>query len=106
MRADDVPLSEKYRDPQTFCLDFDGTFTADVELWSQWVKLAQSRGHRVVCVTGRRESFEARRELERSLPSGVDVFFAYDEPKRQHAERNGISVDVWIDDIPWMITGD
>lgn len=95
----------KQHDPQVFCLDFDNTFTGDVELWSQWAVHAQSRGHRVICITGRRESFEARRELENALPKVVDVFFAYDEPKMDHAGRNGIIVDVWIDDWPDMITG-
>lgn len=94
----------KQFDPQVFCLDFDNTFTADVELWSRWVEHAQQRGHRVICITGRRESFEARRELENALPSGVDVFFAYDEPKMSHADRFGITVDVWIDDWPDLIT--
>ena len=97
-----MPLSIE---PQVFCLGFDNTFTGDVELWSIWVELAQERGHRVVCITGRKESFGSRRELEDALPSGVDVFFAYDQPKMDHADDKGLLIDVWIDDWPSLIVG-
>lgn len=89
----------------TFCLDFDGTFTADVELWTKWIEMAQSRGHRVICITGRRELFENRRELDDALPDNVDIFFSYDMPKMDYAEDAGITVDVWIDDWPSLIVG-
>lgn len=89
--------------PLTIALDFDGTFTADCELWRCFILSAQAAGHRVVCITGRRESFEHRRELERALPHRVDVFFAYDEPKADYAKRNRINVDIWIDDMPEML---
>lgn len=38
----------------TFGLDYDDTFTADPDLWRQFVSDALRRGHAVVCVTGRR----------------------------------------------------
>lgn len=51
-----------------FCLDYDDTFTGDPELWTAWAKLAQERGHKIVCITGRRELFESRKEITEALP--------------------------------------
>jgi len=41
-----------------FGLDFDDTFTADPELWAMFIREAQAKGHRVYCVTARRNSDE------------------------------------------------
>ena len=39
--------------PLVISLDYDRTYTADPGLWDQFIALARSRGHEVVCVTGR-----------------------------------------------------
>lgn len=43
-------------------LDYDHTFTADPDLWRQFISDAQRRGHTVVCVTARREPPDFSRE--------------------------------------------
>jgi len=87
----------------TVAIDFDDTFTADVDTWSEVIRTLQRSGHVVVCVSARREMFSNRRELETSLPEGVAVFLSYDEPKRQFMEKQGYDVNIWIDDIPEAI---
>lgn len=87
----------------TIAVDFDETFTADVDLWTSFILIAQSKGHKVVCITARKESFDSRRELETALPKNVDIYFAYDMAKLNYAEKYGIEVDIWIDDSPYMI---
>lgn len=86
-------------------IDYDDTFTADPDLWHAFIQWATLRGHSVVCITARRKTLENQQELMRELPKGVDAHFSYDEPKADFAKRNGIAVDVWIDDSPGWIVG-
>lgn len=81
-------------------IDFDDTYTADVAFWRGMIQLGQGVGHRFICVSGRRDSFDNRRELQQALPEGVPVILSYDEPKRQCAKRLGFEPDIWIDDHP------
>lgn len=90
--------------PSLIAIDFDDTFTADPTLWSTFIEAAQSRGHKVICITWRRRSFEMTRELEGALPKGVEIHSAYGMPKREYARQNNLSVDIWIDDTPEAIT--
>ena len=82
-------------------LDFDNTFTADPDFWLTFISMCHLRGHTVVVITARRESFENRRELEEA--TGIPVYFAYDVPKKLFAEQNDLWVDIWIDDCPEAI---
>lgn len=86
-------------------IDFDGTWTADPELWSAFCRSAISRGHQVWCVTARvpammDEVFETVGVIlgtHRCLSVGS-------EPKASAFERHtGQRVDVWIDDAPELI---
>jgi len=87
----------------TIAIDFDNTYTADVKMWKSVIEVMQSAGHRVICVSARRNEFSHRRELTESLPDGVDVLLSYGTPKRMFAESHGYQVDIWIDDTPEAI---
>lgn len=80
-------------------LDYDDTFTADVDFWCQVVALGRLRGHRFVCVTARREPPDAEREPHIPMP----VVCAGSDWKDVAAKRAGHVVDVWIDDLPELI---
>lgn len=88
---------------KTIAIDFDDTFTADPELWAEFIGRAQSRGHVVVCVSARRDTFDNRRHVTDALPAGVRVLLAYDCPKCEFAMQHGLRVDIWIDDCPASI---
>lgn len=81
----------------TIALDYDGTFTADAELWQQFIALAKSRGHRVLIVTCRRDTEENVADVK--VPGCAVVFTRLASKQRVCAER-GIKVDVWVDDDP------
>ena len=81
-------------------IDYDDTYTNDPDLWDRFIAVAESKGHIVICVTARRDTFENRREM--TIPVET-ILFAYDCPKRQYAEYKGYHVDVWIDDKPEAI---
>lgn len=87
-------------------IDFDDTFTADLVLWAAMIKLAQSRGHRVYCVTARRES-EEHTELitEAFAEQGVEVPIVFSNlgSKMWTMEQRGVKVDIWIDDAPFAL---
>jgi hypothetical protein len=84
-------------------IDYDDTFTADVDMWGYVIKIFQNSGHRVICVSARQENYGNRHELETALPDRVDVFLSYGDPKSLFVESRGINVDIWIDDFPASI---
>lgn len=89
----------------TLALDFDRTFTSDIEFWRLFVALAAKRGHTVLCVTGRTETPYSRLELlnvfgERTFRLLRDCIFCDHAPKRAVTRQRGYLVDIWIDDLP------
>lgn len=82
-------------------LDHDGTYTADPQLWGEFIASCRTRGHRVICVT-------ARSAVDRAhvvVPKGVPVYFTDRSPKEWYMQKQGVKVDVWIDDNPSSIGG-
>jgi len=93
----------------TIALDFDRTFTGDIDFWRGVVADAVARGHRVLCVTGRTDSAVSRAEIGRVF--GPHVFsqltcciFCNHRPKRPAVRARGYVIDVWIDDLPENIS--
>lgn len=84
----------------TFSLDYDNTFSADSSLWRDFTAAALARGHRVVCVSGRDDMPEHRNALAADLPPGMQIVLCSHRLKRAEALRQGVAVDVWIDDTP------
>lgn len=82
-------------------LDFDGTYTADPALWDSFITAARLRGHEVHLVTMR-----GQREPVR-LGANVDrVHYTDRRAKRPYMQARGLTVQVWIDDMPDFIIGD
>jgi hypothetical protein len=82
-------------------LDYDGTYTADPVLWDAFIEAARRRGHEVHVVTMRSASEPVR------LGAHVDrVHYTDRKAKRAFMDARGLSVQVWIDDMPDFIVGD
>ena len=73
----------------TIAIDFDDTFTADVEVWSLVIQVLQNAGHRVICVWARGDNLGNMRELTLALPKDVDVILSNNEPKKGVAKSRG-----------------
>jgi len=87
-----------------FALDFDGTYTADPDLWTLWAKSAMERGHTVLCITFRRH--DEMQKVHDTLGMTIGVHNCRPTGgsyKKTFAQDNNIKVDVWIDDNPEMI---
>lgn len=81
-------------------LDYDGTYTADPELWNKFIANAVECGHDVFCVTMR----NALTELILFVP--MKVYYTNRQAKMDYCKTNGIKVDIWIDDKPGWIFDD
>jgi hypothetical protein len=80
-------------------LDYDDTFDRDPGFWREVVRLAQSRGHTVFVVTFR----GADKCADIAANLDVEIVASGGRPKREACERAGLSIDVWIDDMPELI---
>ena len=87
----------------TIAIDFDDTYTADTGLWAVFIQKALANGHRVFCVTSRREDEENLRIIDEAFRQqflSVPVVFCNMGSKVWTMEQRGIKVDIWIDDAP------
>lgn len=81
-------------------LDYDRTFTEDPHLWDFFVGMCVHRGHKVFIVTARHK----HEKLELETPRCAPVIFTGRQMKEQHCLKvHGITIDVWIDDMPGLI---
>lgn len=86
------------------CLDYDGTYTEDPDLWDQFIVSALRADHTVICATMRYEDSEGD-VVKRNLASKVSqIYFTDRLAKQAFLERQGVFPDVWIDDSPkWLL---
>lgn len=86
-------------------LDYDGTYTADPELYLEFTKEAILRGHKIYVVTMRYPS-----ELASIDPKLVEVATMViptsRQAKRPFVKSLGIEINIWVDDNPRAVEED
>lgn len=83
-------------------LDYDGTYTADKELWDMFIERARSHGHEVIIATMRYEleGDDVRRDLENKVDG---IYFTSRKAKKISIRQQDRDPDIWIDDNPdWL----
>jgi hypothetical protein len=96
----------------TLALDYDGTFTADPDLWLLFIKAAQERGHQVIVVTMRYKTEQygnptnGFEPMDTRLLDSVDrVIFTDRRAKKLFVTQLCVNIDIWIDDEPkWLFS--
>lgn len=83
-------------------LDYDNTYTDDPVLFGEFIKLAQSRGHIVFVTTAR--NHDNIKDIQNALPE-LEIIASAGGPKRPATNAYGVSIDIWIDDMPEIIPG-
>lgn len=88
-------------------IDYDDTYTKDPDLWLAFIEKAQARGHKVILVTMRdnAEAGPSWGPIDERLLFVVDhVYYTDLVAKKRHLANLGITVDIWIDDMPeWVV---
>lgn len=103
-----LPLTKRRPEELGFCIqmniaiDYDNTYTADPEGWTEFIKMMKARGHEVICVTAR-DDLVMGEPVRRDLGGLIPIVFAAGEWKQVAAERRGWKINVWIDDMPQTI---
>lgn len=85
----------------TIAIDYDKTWTAAPIMWGLIADLIRSRGHDLICVTGR--AFWSSDMNNAPLRKWMPVVYAAGEFKERAALKEGYKVDIWIDDMPGTI---
>ena len=96
-------MNQKSETPLVLAIDFDDTFTADPELWAVFIRLAIHKGHRVYCVTARRNSDENIDLLNDTFAEhdlDIPIVFSNLGSKMWTMEQRNVKVNIWIDDAP------
>jgi hypothetical protein len=87
-----------------FGIDFDDTITAAPEQFARFIADLIASGHRVLCITARRDTEENREIIyeyfDRHQVPEIPVIFANLTSKLRTMEQRGTKVDIWIDDAP------
>lgn len=58
----------------------------------------QIRGHRVICVTARKDNEENRKDIGGLMK--IPVYFTGGVSKIRFAKENNLRINIWIDDNP------
>ena len=85
----------------TISIDYDKTWSADPSLWRKFYYDAKDRGHRVIVATNRKEWSD---DMKRgAIPDDCSIYFCGGEFKETALLKLGVSVNVWIDDMPGTV---
>lgn len=103
LSADAFSALSEWKLNMLIAIDFDETLTADADLWRNFICTAREIGHRIICVTARRDTDDNRATVDNWMHEhGIDLYTYYTSlaSKIDHMAKIGLTVDIWIDDDP------
>ncbi len=84
-------------------IDYDGTWSADPDLFGIFARRAVVRGHIVIMITQRGPEHRVPEMDAIEAVLSHPIIFASGKTKVHAAMEAGFVVDVWIDDNPWAM---
>jgi hypothetical protein len=87
-------------------LDYDETYTADKDLWDEFISQSVHRGHEVVLATYRHPVHDYNTDFDHLKNMAIKCYFTDGKAKKQFLEDLGVTVNVWIDDRPKTVYED
>lgn len=82
-------------------VDYDETYTADPDLWYEFMSSARDRGHHVFICTYRDDRFDVDETLAFLDQDDFQIVYTRGVAKKWWCEQFGPGkVDIWIDDKP------
>lgn len=84
----------------TIAFDIDGTWSRAPEMWIDVANMMARYGHRPIIVTGRDKWSP---DIDRMKLWSLEIHYCGRTPKEEFMKSKGITVDVWIDNEPWLI---
>lgn len=84
-------------------IDYDNTYTADVEMWKNVIPLMKLWGHNLYLVTSR--DMDTPVEMAQDFVDwGIPIIYCAYRAKKEVCQEQGIDINIWIDDDPHYIT--
>lgn len=99
---DKLPFSDSFEEKKVISIDYDETFSLNIDLFLNAAKLFESAGFKVICCTCRNSKFKDEK-LQFIEDSGIECYFTSGMAKKDFLLKQGIVVSVWIDDDPKTI---
>lgn len=90
----------------TIAIDFDDTFSADPDLWREFVRIATGRRYKHICILVTNRTEEKGNDVRAEVGDLMPIVFAGEFSKRSMAANAGYLVDIWCDDSPELVEVD
>ncbi|QNN99958.1 hypothetical protein phiPsa267_104 [Pseudomonas phage phiPsa267] len=89
-------------DPKIVAFDFDETISDNEPLWLQVMLALEKGGYHVVVCTWRTPTTYPE-DLKFLVDRGFKVYYTSGQAKQDYMAKQGIRVDIWVDDNPFAI---
>ena len=84
-------------------IDYDNTYTGDVDMWKKIIPVILMYGHNMYLVTSR--GMDTPVELIQDfIQWKIPVVYCDYRAKQDVCKEQGINIDIWMDDDPIFIT--
>lgn len=91
--------------PKIVAFDFDETISDNESAWLAVMQLLERRGYHCIIVTWRKPT-EWPEDLQMFVDKGYKVYYTSRQAKQAYMAKQGIKVNIWIDDNPFAILND
>lgn len=92
-------------EPKVVALDYDETISDSESTWLAVMLLLEKQGYHVIVCTWRTPTTYPE-DLKFLVDKGFKVYYTSGQAKQTYMAKQGIKVDIWVDDNPFAILND